>query len=139
VQSTICIFEIFLAGEEPEAEQCGGDRRSILFRALLVRCHPPMLSVRSVARCQTLTTYSTLHHHVGRPPHVRAFCWGQHDPVIALKIGRRIAAMIPGARLAVIDSGHVPHTTDPEGFAAQLVPFAESVLARSAADQALSA
>jgi pimeloyl-ACP methyl ester carboxylesterase len=60
--------------------------------------------------------------------------WGKHDPVIALKIGRKIAATIPGARLVVIDSGHVPHTTDPEGFAAELVPFADAVFAASAQD-----
>jgi pimeloyl-ACP methyl ester carboxylesterase len=52
--------------------------------------------------------------------------WGKHDPVIALQIGRKVAAMIPGARLAVFDSGHVPHTTDPERFAAELVPFARA-------------
>lgn len=59
--------------------------------------------------------------------------WGKHDPVIALKVGRRIAATIPGARLAVIDSGHVPHTTDPQAFAAQLIPFADAAFEASAA------
>jgi pimeloyl-ACP methyl ester carboxylesterase len=55
--------------------------------------------------------------------------WGKHDPVIPLKVGRRIAATIPGAELVVIDSGHVPHTTDPQSFAAHLIPFAEAVFA----------
>lgn len=50
--------------------------------------------------------------------------WGRHDPVIPLRLGRRIAQRIPGARLVVFDAGHVPHTTDPEGVAAELVPFA---------------
>jgi pimeloyl-ACP methyl ester carboxylesterase len=59
--------------------------------------------------------------------------WGRRDPVIGLKTGRRIAAAIPDARLVVLDSGHVPHTTEPERFAAELVPFADAVFARPAA------
>jgi pimeloyl-ACP methyl ester carboxylesterase len=57
--------------------------------------------------------------------------WGRRDPVIPLRVGRRLAGAIPGAELHVIDSGHVPHTTDPQGVARLLIPFAES--ARSAA------
>ena len=56
--------------------------------------------------------------------------WGRRDPVIPLRIGRRIAGMIPDARLVVLDSGHVPHTTEPEPFAAELVAFADSAFAR---------
>jgi pimeloyl-ACP methyl ester carboxylesterase len=55
--------------------------------------------------------------------------WGRHDPVIALKVGTRIATTIPGARLVVFDSGHVPHTTEPERFAAELIPFADTAFA----------
>jgi len=55
--------------------------------------------------------------------------WGRHDPVIPLKIGRRIAETIPGARLVSLDSGHVPHTTEPDAFAAHLLPFVEAALA----------
>jgi pimeloyl-ACP methyl ester carboxylesterase len=56
--------------------------------------------------------------------------WGRHDPVLALKQGKRIVAAIAGAKLAVLDSGHVPYTTDPQGFAAELIPFADAVFAR---------
>lgn len=52
--------------------------------------------------------------------------WGKRDPVIPLKVGRRAAATIPGARLEVFDSGHAPQVSDPVGFAAQLVPFADA-------------
>jgi len=52
--------------------------------------------------------------------------WGRHDPVIPLRTGRRIATTIPGARLVVLDTGHVPHTTDPDSFAEHLVPFADA-------------
>ncbi len=59
--------------------------------------------------------------------------WGRRDPVIPLRVGRRIAATIPGSELVVLDSGHVPHTTDPESFAGHLIPFAEAAFAGSAA------
>lgn len=62
--------------------------------------------------------------------------WGKRDPVIPVKVGRRIASTIPGALLVVLDSGHVPHTTDPQAFAERLVPFAEAAFAGSLADAA---
>jgi pimeloyl-ACP methyl ester carboxylesterase len=55
--------------------------------------------------------------------------WGRRDPVIPPRIGRRAAELIPAARLALLDAGHVPHTSDPAGFAAELVPFLDAALA----------
>jgi pimeloyl-ACP methyl ester carboxylesterase len=52
--------------------------------------------------------------------------WGRRDPVIPLKIGREVAATIPEARLAIFDTGHAPHVSDPDGFAAELIPFADA-------------
>jgi pimeloyl-ACP methyl ester carboxylesterase len=54
--------------------------------------------------------------------------WGRHDPVIPLRLGRRVAQRIPQARLVVFDSGHVPHTTDPAGVAAELLPFCDHLV-----------
>ncbi len=59
--------------------------------------------------------------------------WGRRDPVIPLKVGRRIAATIPRAELVVFDSGHVPHTTDPQGFAERLIQLADAVFAGAGA------
>ncbi len=53
--------------------------------------------------------------------------WGRHDPVIPPKIARRVAAAIAGSQLVVLDTGHVPHTGDPHGVAAHLIPFADAV------------
>jgi hypothetical protein len=36
-----------------------------------------------------------------------------------------------GAKLVVIDSGHLPHTTDPAAVAAELVPLADSAFANN--------
>jgi pimeloyl-ACP methyl ester carboxylesterase len=58
--------------------------------------------------------------------------WGRKDPVIRLSVGRRIERLIPGARLATLDTGHVPHTSDPEGFARELLAFIASLPADKA-------
>jgi pimeloyl-ACP methyl ester carboxylesterase len=55
--------------------------------------------------------------------------WGRHDPVIPVRVGRYLERALADARLTVIDSGHVPHTTDPERVAAELVPFADAAFA----------
>ncbi len=55
--------------------------------------------------------------------------WGRHDPVIPLRVGKRLAASIPGAELVTLDTGHVPSTGDPAGMAAALAPFAERAFA----------
>ena len=52
--------------------------------------------------------------------------WGRHDPVLPVKVARKLAAAIPDAQLAEFDAGHVPHATDPAGVAAQLVPFLDA-------------
>jgi len=59
--------------------------------------------------------------------------WGRRDPVIPLRVGRRAVELIPGAQLAVLDTGHVPHTGDPQGFAAALVPFLDQAFATAPA------
>lgn len=53
--------------------------------------------------------------------------WGRRDPVVALRIGKRLARTIADARLVVLDTGHVPHTSEPERFAEELARFAEEV------------
>ncbi len=58
--------------------------------------------------------------------------WGRRDPVIPLRIGRGISREIPGARLVVFDTGHVPHTSDPEGVVRELAAFAVEVFATPA-------
>lgn len=50
---------------------------------------------------------------------------GRRDPVVPLKVSKRIAATIPGSRLVTFDTGHLPQTTEPASVAAELVPFAE--------------
>jgi len=56
--------------------------------------------------------------------------WGKRDPVIPIRLGRKIAQTIPSARLVELDSGHVPHTSEPQRFAAELLEFVGDVTAR---------
>jgi pimeloyl-ACP methyl ester carboxylesterase len=65
-------------------------------------------------------------HRIAAPTLV---IWGRRDPVIPVRLGRKIAALVPGARMVVLDTGHVPHTTDPGAVARALVPFADAAFA----------
>ncbi|HEY2719868.1 MAG TPA: alpha/beta hydrolase [Solirubrobacteraceae bacterium] len=62
--------------------------------------------------------------------------WGQKDPVIPLRVGRRLAKKIAGSRLVELDTGHVPHTTEPERFAAELTRFADEISANRTQEHA---
>lgn len=61
--------------------------------------------------------------------------WGRRDPVIPAKAGRTIAATIPGAQLELLDTGHAPQVSDPEGFASILLPFAEQIFGSETNDR----
>jgi pimeloyl-ACP methyl ester carboxylesterase len=41
------------------------------------------------------------------------------------RLGRRAEVAIPGARLIVLDAGHVPFVDRPEAFLAAVLPFLE--------------
>jgi pimeloyl-ACP methyl ester carboxylesterase len=40
-----------------------------------------------------------------------------------MRLGRATAAAIPGSRLEVLPTGHVPFASDPDGFLAIVAPF----------------
>ena len=52
--------------------------------------------------------------------------WGRHDPVLALRAAETARDLIPGSRLVVIESGHLPHTTSPAAVAAELTSLANT-------------
>jgi pimeloyl-ACP methyl ester carboxylesterase len=84
------------------------------------------------AVCELWRSFASPEHDLRRQASsIRAptlVVWGKRDPVIPLRIGKRIVSLIPGAELSVFDSGHVPHTTDPQRFAAELSAFADRAL-----------
>jgi pimeloyl-ACP methyl ester carboxylesterase len=52
--------------------------------------------------------------------------WGRHDPVLPLRVAETTRDLIPGSRLTVVDSGHLPHTTSPAAVAAELTALANT-------------
>jgi pimeloyl-ACP methyl ester carboxylesterase len=52
--------------------------------------------------------------------------WGRYDPVLPLRAAETARDLIPGSRLVVIESGHLPHTTNPAAVAAELASLANS-------------
>ena len=62
--------------------------------------------------------------------------WGKRDPVIPVRVGRRAARLIPHSRLVVLDTGHVPHTTEPATVAAELRALVALVAERAPAEVA---
>jgi pimeloyl-ACP methyl ester carboxylesterase len=104
------------------------DRRAGATGVATTRADPGLRAVTELWR-----SFASREHDLrAEAPSIRVptlVIWGEHDPVIPLDTGRRAAAMIPGAKLVVFDSGHVPHTSDPERFAEELLPFADAALA----------
>ncbi len=49
--------------------------------------------------------------------------WGSRDTAIPMRLGRATAAAIPGARLETLPTGHVPFSSDCDGFLALVAPF----------------
>ena len=53
--------------------------------------------------------------------------WGRKDVGVPLWIGRATQAALPGSRLEVLDTGHMPFSSEPWAFLAVVKPFIESV------------
>jgi pimeloyl-ACP methyl ester carboxylesterase len=94
------------------------------------------VAVAAARRPGTAEVLCGLWRGFGRPEHdLRAgaaaiaaptlLIWGVHDPLAPPRLGRRAEAAIPGARLIVLDAGHVPFVDRPEAFLAAVLPFLE--------------
>lgn len=70
-------------------------------------------------------------HDLRREAHTIAaptlLIWGRRDPVIPPRFARRAARAIVGSELVLLDTGHLPHTSNPKGFADHLLPFLERI------------
>ena len=113
----------FVARQEAVSPQ----RVTILQRPLAVRGSTNALGDWLVAfltpenglRTQSPTAYAAF----SRPALI---IWGALDTTTPLDQGKRLAALIPGSRLAVMDGiGHMPQIEDPAGFDRLLLPFIE--------------
>jgi len=63
--------------------------------------------------------------------------WGARDPVLPTRVGRIAADAVPGARMVVLDTGHVPFASRPDAFTSAVVPFLRAAAAaRCGSDRA---
>ena len=69
------------------------------------------------------TSEYDLRPHVDRITAPCLVVWGSKDTAIPLRLGRATAAAIPGARLEVLPTGHMPFSSDPAGFLEIAAPF----------------
>ena len=51
--------------------------------------------------------------------------WGHDDRIYPVQSAHRLAREIPGAKLEIMDAGHVPHEERPREFLSLLVEFLE--------------
>lgn len=49
--------------------------------------------------------------------------WGTRDRIRPVAEGRDLAALVPGAELITLETGHVPFLTEPTAFLAEVGPF----------------
>jgi pimeloyl-ACP methyl ester carboxylesterase len=114
--------------------QSAADRRARDIGIATTREDPGLRTV-----CELWRSFGSPEHDLrAEAPSISAptlILWGKRDPVIPLKVGRRLAETISGAELTVFDTGHAPHVSDPEGFSARLISFADAVPQGSGAGQ----
>ena len=105
------------------------DRRALAVGVATTRQDPGLKAIAELWR-----SFASPEHDLRTQAHAIAaptlLIWGRRDPVIPLRVGKRAVGLIAGSRLVVFDSGHVPHTTDPVRFAAELVGFAGCISAQ---------
>ena len=64
-----------------------------------------------------------LRRHAARITAPCLIVWGSKDSAIPKRFGHATAAAIPGSRLELLPTGHVPFSSDPDGFLAIAAPF----------------
>jgi pimeloyl-ACP methyl ester carboxylesterase len=111
------------------------DRRAREVGVASTGSEPGLAAVAQLWRSFTSPEHD-LRAHAGSITAPTLLIWGRHDPVIPARVGRRLAARIPGAELVVLDTGHVPHTSDPEAVAGRLRAFAEATVRKTDIERA---
>jgi pimeloyl-ACP methyl ester carboxylesterase len=114
------------------------DRRALASGVATTRQDPGLKALTELWRSFASPEHD-LRSHAAQIKAPTLLIWGRRDPVIPLRIGKRIARLVKGSRLVVFDSGHVPHTTDPERFAAELTGFVDSISERGGDESEVAA
>jgi len=101
------------------------DRRARANAIAIIRTAPGVRAVTEIWGSFLLPEHD-LRAQAGKITVPTVLVWGRHDPVLPLRVGEAARDLIPGSRLVVIDSGHLPHTTSPAVVAAELTTLAST-------------
>jgi pimeloyl-ACP methyl ester carboxylesterase len=101
------------------------DRRARASAIATTRTTAGLTAVTEIWRSFSFPEHD-LRAQAGRITAPTVLVWGRHDPVLSLRAGETAQELIPGSRLVAIDSGHLPHTTNPAAVAAELISLANS-------------
>jgi pimeloyl-ACP methyl ester carboxylesterase len=101
------------------------DRRGRAGAIAITRTTPGVRAVSEIWPSFTLPEHD-LRAQVGKITSPTVLAWGRRDPILPLRAGETARELIPGSRLVVIDSGHVPHTTSPAAVTAELASLANT-------------
>jgi pimeloyl-ACP methyl ester carboxylesterase len=108
-----------------------GHVRAILARTEAGRRDPVRVAVDAAVWRSFLDPRHDLRSQAGDLRLPVLLAWGRHDPLLTVADASRARAAIPGAELALFDTGHMPFAEDPQRFLEVVRPF----LARVAAGQ----
>jgi len=99
------------------------DRRARANAIAITRTAPGVQAVTQIWRSFALPEHD-LRAEAGKITVPTVLVWGRYDPILPLRVGEAARDLIPGSRLVVIDSGHLPHTTSPAAVATELTTLA---------------
>jgi pimeloyl-ACP methyl ester carboxylesterase len=105
------------------------DRRARAGAIAITRTAQGVRAVTEIWRSFALPEHD-LRPQAGKITVPAVLVWGRHDPVLPLRVGEAARDLIPGSRLVVVDSGHLPHTTSPAAVAAELATLASTAFGR---------
>jgi pimeloyl-ACP methyl ester carboxylesterase len=101
------------------------DHRARASAIAITRTAPGVRAVTEIWHSFNLLEHD-LRAQAGKITAPTVLAWGRHDPVLPLRAAWTARDLIPGSRLVVIDSGHLPHTTSPAAVAAELISLANT-------------
>lgn len=101
------------------------DRRARASAIAITRTAPGVRALTEIWRSFLLPEHD-LRAQAGKITVPAVLVWGRYDPLLPIRVGETARDLIPGSRLVVIDSGHLPQTTSPDAVAAELTSLANT-------------
>jgi pimeloyl-ACP methyl ester carboxylesterase len=85
-------------------------------------------STRALVRLLRETDFGTQAQRLAEVNHPALLIWGEHDRVVPLEHGRRLAAALPNSQLITLAGcGHLPHEECPDAFNSAVLAFLRTI------------